>query len=39
MATPDETPEARNRRAEYILSVDPPPIENAPAPPRWEELP
>ncbi len=39
VATPDETPEARNRRAEYILSVDPPPIENAPAPPRWEELP
>ncbi len=38
VATPDETPEARNRRAEYILAVEPPPIARTPRPPRWEEL-
>ncbi|MHB1844349.1 MAG: OmpA family protein [Deltaproteobacteria bacterium] len=38
VATPDETPEARNRRAEYILAVDPPPLERAARPPAWEPL-
>jgi outer membrane protein OmpA-like peptidoglycan-associated protein len=36
--TPDETAEARNRRAEYILSVDPPAIDNAPRQPAWSTL-
>ncbi len=38
VATPDETPEAENRRAEYILAVDPPPIRNAPRDPTWQPL-
>jgi outer membrane protein OmpA-like peptidoglycan-associated protein len=38
VATPDETAEARNRRAEYILSVDPPGIDNAPRQPSWRPL-
>jgi hypothetical protein len=38
VATPDETAEARNRRAEYILSVDPPGIDNAPRQPTWRPL-
>jgi outer membrane protein OmpA-like peptidoglycan-associated protein len=36
--TPDETAEARNRRAEYILSVDSPPIDRAPRQPVWQPL-
>ncbi|MHB8418061.1 MAG: OmpA family protein [Myxococcales bacterium] len=39
VATPDETPEARNRRAEYILAVDPPSIDRAPRQPAWQALP
>jgi outer membrane protein OmpA-like peptidoglycan-associated protein len=38
VATPDETPEARNRRAEYILSVEAPAIAGAPHDPNWIEL-
>jgi outer membrane protein OmpA-like peptidoglycan-associated protein len=38
VATPDETPELRNRRAEYILSVDAPAIAGAPRAPEWAEL-
>jgi outer membrane protein OmpA-like peptidoglycan-associated protein len=38
VATPDETAEARNRRAEYILSVDPPGIDNASRQPSWLPL-
>ena len=38
VATPDETAEARNRRAEYILSVDPPGLDNAPRQPTWRPL-
>ncbi len=38
-ATADETAEARNRRAEYILSVDAPAIDNAPRQPGWQTLP
>jgi outer membrane protein OmpA-like peptidoglycan-associated protein len=38
VATPDETAEARNRRAEYILSVDPPGLDNAPHQPDWRPL-
>jgi len=38
VATPDETPEARNRRAEYILSVEPPTIAGAARAPEWIEL-
>ena len=38
VATADETPEARNRRAEYILAVDPPAIAGAPQPLEWTLL-
>jgi outer membrane protein OmpA-like peptidoglycan-associated protein len=38
VGTPDETPEVRNRRAEYILAVDPPPIEKAARQPSWTPL-
>jgi outer membrane protein OmpA-like peptidoglycan-associated protein len=38
VATPDEIAEARNRRVEYILSVDPPAIDNAPRQPTWSTL-
>jgi outer membrane protein OmpA-like peptidoglycan-associated protein len=38
VGTPDETPEVRNRRAEYILAVDPPVIENAARQPAWMQL-
>ncbi len=38
VGTPDETPEVRNRRAEYILAVDPPAIENAARQPTWVPL-
>ena len=38
IGTPDETPEVRNRRAEYILAVDPPPIEHASKAPAWTPL-
>ncbi|HUB08131.1 MAG TPA: OmpA family protein [Myxococcales bacterium] len=39
VATADETAEARNRRAEYILAVDAPAIDNAPHQPDWRTLP
>jgi outer membrane protein OmpA-like peptidoglycan-associated protein len=39
VATPDETGEPRNRRAEYIVAVEPPIIRNAAVDPRWEKLP
>lgn len=38
VATPDETDEAANRRAEYILSVEPPTLSPTPFPPRWRKL-
>lgn len=34
--TPDETDEARNRRADYILSLDPPPLPGSDA--SWKSL-
>lgn len=36
--TADNTPEEKNRRADYILSVDPPRIENAPWAAKWQKL-
>jgi outer membrane protein OmpA-like peptidoglycan-associated protein len=36
--TPDETDEAKNRRADYILSIEPPVLNNAPFSPRWQRL-
>jgi outer membrane protein OmpA-like peptidoglycan-associated protein len=36
--TPDETDEARNRRADYILTVEPPQLSNAPFKPKWKKL-
>lgn len=36
--TADETDEARNRRADYILSVEEPNLRNAPFPPKWRKL-
>lgn len=38
VATPDETDEARNRRAQYILSIDPPAILQAPSRAEWKRL-
>ncbi|RLB58146.1 MAG: hypothetical protein DRI34_05800 [Deltaproteobacteria bacterium] len=36
--TPDETAEPRNRRAEYVLAAEPPPLEVAGAELRWKRL-
>ena len=36
--TADETDEARNRRAQYILSIDPPAISRAPYAADWKRL-
>ena len=36
--TPDETAEAGNRRAEYIIAVEDPALKDAPFPPRWRKL-
>jgi outer membrane protein OmpA-like peptidoglycan-associated protein len=38
VATPDETAEAGNRRAEYIIAVEDPVLQQAPYPPRWRKL-
>jgi outer membrane protein OmpA-like peptidoglycan-associated protein len=38
VATPDETAEAGNRRAEYIIAVEDPVLKHAPFPPRWRKL-
>jgi outer membrane protein OmpA-like peptidoglycan-associated protein len=38
VATPDETDEVANRRAEYILSVEPPALSSTPSPPQWRKL-
>ncbi len=35
---PDETAEAQNRRAQYILSIGPPKITDAPWEPKWQKL-
>jgi outer membrane protein OmpA-like peptidoglycan-associated protein len=36
--TPDETAEASNRRAEYILAVEPPALPQPPFSPQWRKL-
>ncbi len=36
--TPDETPEPRNRRAEYVLGADPPPMDIPGADAGWKKL-
>ncbi|MBF5046326.1 OmpA family protein [Aggregicoccus sp. 17bor-14] len=36
--TPDETDEARNRRAEYIIAVEDPRLPDPPFAPRWRKL-
>jgi outer membrane protein OmpA-like peptidoglycan-associated protein len=38
VATPDETDEPGNRRAEYILAVEPPALSSTPFPPQWRKL-
>ena len=38
VSTPDETDEAGNRRAEYIIAVGEPPMPGAPFPPKWKKL-
>jgi outer membrane protein OmpA-like peptidoglycan-associated protein len=38
VGTPDETPESRNRRAQYLIAVDDPTVEGAPFPPKWRKL-
>ncbi|AKJ02588.1 OmpA family protein [Archangium gephyra] len=36
--TQDETDEAANRRAEYILAIEPPALASTPFPPQWRKL-
>lgn len=36
--TPDETDEPKNRRAEYIIAIEPPNVEKAPFAPKWQKL-
>ena len=36
--TKDETPEERNRCAEYIVAIDDPVLKNPPFPPQWRKL-
>ncbi len=38
VATPDETPELKNRRAEYIIAIANPTTTNVPFEPRWRTL-
>lgn len=38
VATPDETDEAANRRAEYIIAVEDPALSAAPFNPQWRKL-
>lgn len=38
VSTADETDEVKNRRAEYIVAVEDPPIKNATVVPRWKVL-
>ncbi len=38
VSTPDETDEAKNRRAEYILAIDDPTTKNVPFAPKWLRL-
>jgi outer membrane protein OmpA-like peptidoglycan-associated protein len=38
IATPDQTDEPRNRRAEYIVSIEDPPIRNTTVVPHWKPL-
>lgn len=38
VSTPDETDEAKNRRAEYILAIDDPTTKNVPFAPKWQRL-
>jgi len=39
VATPDETDEPRNRRVDYILSVEDPPLKAAGFRPVWKRVP
>lgn len=38
VATEDETDEVRNRRAEYVVSVEAPKLQRAPTAPKWQKL-
>lgn len=38
VATPDETPEAANRRVEYILALEPPALPTSSFPLQWRKL-
>jgi outer membrane protein OmpA-like peptidoglycan-associated protein len=38
VATPDETDEPRNRRAEYIVAIEPPPVRGAGGQAEWKTL-
>ncbi|MBL9037463.1 MAG: OmpA family protein [Archangium sp.] len=39
VGTPDETPEAANRRAQYLLAIEPPPVHGASFTPTWRRVP
>jgi outer membrane protein OmpA-like peptidoglycan-associated protein len=38
VGTPDNTDEQKNRRAEYILSIENPRLKQSPFPPSWQKL-
>jgi outer membrane protein OmpA-like peptidoglycan-associated protein len=38
VGTSNETPEPRNRRAQYIIAVEDPTVKGAPFPPKWRKL-
>ncbi|MEW5739956.1 MAG: OmpA family protein [Myxococcota bacterium] len=38
VGTPDETEEAKNRRAEYLITIDEPRPKSVPFTPRWQRL-
>jgi outer membrane protein OmpA-like peptidoglycan-associated protein len=38
VATPDETAEARNRRANYTISINPPTVDSPTFVPKWQKL-
>jgi outer membrane protein OmpA-like peptidoglycan-associated protein len=38
VGTNDEVAEAQNRRADYVMSIDPPTLGKVPHPPKWQRL-
>lgn len=38
VGTPEDTPEEKNRRAEYIVAIEDPVLKSSPVQPRWQRL-